>query len=147
MLVAWIVAHAFGLGEIIDVILLAAGVLSVGWAIFDGLDHLYDFALLTYRGGSVREFDLAADHLSKAIAILGIQVVSAVLFKGAKRPRTGQGGRLNRGSPPPGESGRRYKRRVIEDPAASAGGGFTDWWGDITISTQGATTDRASRSA
>jgi len=143
MLVAWIVAHAFGLGEIIDAVLLAAGVFSVGWAIFDGLDHLYDFASLTYRGRSVREFDLAADHLSKAIAILGIQVVLAVLFKGAKRPRTRQGGRLNPGSPPPSEAGLRYKPRVIEDPALSAGTGVTSWWGDITMSTQGSATDRA----
>jgi len=143
VLVAWIVAHAFGLGEIIDAILLAAGAVSVGWAIFDGLDHLYDFASLTYRGRSVREFDLAADHLSKALAILGIQVVLAVLFKGAKRPRTAQGGRLDIGSPPPNQPGLRYKPKVIADPTESAGFGFTDWWGDIFMSTEGSATDRA----
>jgi hypothetical protein len=36
VLVAWIVAHAFGLGEIIDVILVATGAIAIGWAIFEG---------------------------------------------------------------------------------------------------------------
>ena len=143
VLTAWIVAHAFGLGEIIDAILLVAGAVAVGWAIFDGIEHLYEFALLTYRGRSAPEFDMAADHLAKAIAILGIQAVLAVLFKGAKRPRTGQGGRLNPGPPPPRGPGLRYKPKVIQDPAVPAGSGFADWWGDITISTQGSQTDRA----
>src|SRR4051812_32080000 len=33
-LIAWIVSHAFGLGEVIDIILAAIGVLSIGLAIF-----------------------------------------------------------------------------------------------------------------
>jgi hypothetical protein len=140
VLVAWIVAHAFGLGEIIDAILLVGGGIAIGWAIFDGIDHLYDFASLTYKGRSSAEFEMAADHLAKAIAILGIQTVLAVLFKGAKNPRTG---RMNPGAAPPKTPGLRYKPKTIRDSAASAGSGFTSWWGDITISTQGAQTDRA----
>jgi len=145
VLLAWIVAHAFGLGEIIDAILLVGGALSVGWAIFDGVDHLYEFAKLTYTGRSASEFEMAADHLAKAISILGIQAVLAVIFKGAKWPRTGRGGRLNVGPAPAEEAGLRYKPKVIESAAEKAGNGFTDWWGDITISTRGSeTTARAS---
>jgi hypothetical protein len=143
VLAAWIVAHAFGLGEIIDAILVFGGALSVGWAVFDGIEHLYVFATLAYRGRSAGDFEVAADHLAKAIAILGIQAVLAVLFKGAKNPRTGRGGRPNPGPPPPKGPGIRYRPKTIQDPAAPPGTGFADWWGDITISTQGTQTDRA----
>ena len=101
VLAAWIISHAFGLGEIIDAILLVAGAIAVGWAIFEGVDHLYDFATHTYKGRSAADFERAADHLAKAITILGIQAVMAVLFKGAKNPRTGKGGRMSPGPRPP----------------------------------------------
>ena len=143
VLVAWILAHAFGLGEIIDAILLVGGALSIGWAIFDGVDHLYDFAKLTYTARSSHDLEMAADHLAKAIAILGIQAVMAVIFRGAKAPRTGRGGRLNIGPAPAEEAGLRYKPKVFESAAEEAGGGFTSWWGDITISSKGSQTDRA----
>ncbi|MES1204660.1 MAG: hypothetical protein ABUS79_01865 [Pseudomonadota bacterium] len=140
VLVAWIVAHAFGLGEIIDAILLAGGAIAIGWAIFDGIDHLYDFASLTYKGRSSGDFERAADHLAKAITILGIQTILAVLFKGAKNPRTG---RMNPGAAPPKTPGLRYKPKTIREATGSAGAGFTSWWGDITISTKGSQTDSA----
>lgn len=35
VLTAWVVSHAFGLGEIIDAILLAVGALALGWSIFE----------------------------------------------------------------------------------------------------------------
>jgi hypothetical protein len=35
-LLAWVVSHAFGLGEAIDIILVAVGALSIGLAIFAG---------------------------------------------------------------------------------------------------------------
>ena len=121
VLLAWIVAHAFGLGEVIDAVLLVGGALSVGWAIFEGIDHLYEFAKLTYTGRSVAEFEMAADHLAKAIAILGIQAVLAVIFRGAKGPRTGRGGRLNVGPAPAEEAGLRYQPKLIESAAEKAG--------------------------
>jgi hypothetical protein len=62
-LIAWIVSHAFGLGEVIDIILAAVGVLSIGLAIFSGIDHLYDFAAGVYRANSTYDLDRAADHL------------------------------------------------------------------------------------
>lgn len=44
VLAAWVVAHFVGVGEIIDVILLAAGVFAIGMAVFDGVSELYEFA-------------------------------------------------------------------------------------------------------
>ena len=44
ILAAWVASHAVGLGEIIDVIVAAGGMLAVGWAVFTGIDELYEFA-------------------------------------------------------------------------------------------------------
>lgn len=86
VLVAWVVSHAFGIGEVIDILIAALGVVSIGWALFTGLDHLYDFAVGTYRARDSRDLDAAADNLAKAIAIVGIQAVLALLCSAGRRP-------------------------------------------------------------
>lgn len=142
VLVAWVVSHAFGIGEVIDILIAALGVVAVGWAVFNGLDHLFDFALGTYRARSSADLDAAAGDLAKAIGILGIQAVLALLFRGAKAPRTGRGGRVNVGAPPPA-TGLRYKPTITRDPSIPAGEGATSWWGNIRVSTRGTATDQA----
>lgn len=142
VLIAWLVSHAFGIGEIIDIVILVVGIASIGFAVFTGLDYLYDFALGVYRAKTSRDLDKASDDLAKAIGILGIQVVLAVLFRGAKSPRTGSGGRINLGAPPK-TPGIRYKPTVRQDPNLAAGQGSTSFWGNITVSAQGSANDRA----
>ncbi len=82
VLVAWIVSHLFAIGEIFDIILLVAGVAAIGYSIFTGMDHLYLFATGAYNARSLPDLDAAADHFAKAVGILGIQAVLAVLFRG-----------------------------------------------------------------
>lgn len=110
---------------------------------FRGDYYLYDFASKTYRAKSSADLDVAADYFAKAVSILGIQAVLAVLFKGAKAPRTGKGAPLPVGNPPPRTPGARYKPKAVQDPAVRAGNGWTSFWGDITVSTAGSATDRA----
>jgi hypothetical protein len=141
-LLAWVVSHAFGLGEAIDIILVAVGALSIGLAIFAGIDHLYDVAAGVYRAKSTYDLDRAADHLAKAIGILGVQAVLAVLFRGAKAPRTGAGGRMNVGAGP-ASGGLRYRPSIRQDPTLPAGHGATSIWGDIRVSSLGSAADRA----
>ncbi|HKO54023.1 MAG TPA: hypothetical protein VJV79_40220 [Polyangiaceae bacterium] len=143
ILAAWVASHAVGLGEIIDVIVAAAGALAIGWAVFAGIDELYEFAKGAYLGHSDADFDAAANHLAKAIGILGIQAVLAVLFRGAKRPMTGKGGPTNVGTPPPIASGMRYTPTIVQDARLAAGEGMTTMFGDITVSSRGSTADRA----
>lgn len=88
VLTAWIVGHAFGVGEIIDIIIAVVGVASIGVAIFSGLDELYEFAKHTYYARNDHELTVAAEHLARAISILGVEAVLAALFKG--RPRGGR---------------------------------------------------------
>jgi hypothetical protein len=143
VLTAWVGSHAFGLGEIIDVIVAAVGVVAIGWAVFQGIDELYEFAKGAYQGRSDPEFEQAANHLAKAIAILGIQAVLAVLFRGARAPKTYQGAPVNIGRAPPITSGFRYAPQIVEDATLAAGRGSTSYYGDIRISSQGSATDRA----
>lgn len=44
VLVAWIVGHAFGIGELVDIVLAVVGWFSIGMAVFSGLDELFAFA-------------------------------------------------------------------------------------------------------
>jgi hypothetical protein len=142
VLTAWVVSHAVGIGEVIDAVLVTVGVLSIGWAVFVGIDHLYDFASGVYSARSEDELERASEHLAKAISILGIQAVLAVLFRSARAPRTGRGGRLNVG-PAPQLAGVRYRPRLIRDPSRPPGTGATSFWGDIVISTKGSAQDQA----
>ena len=73
VLVAWTVSHAFGVGEVIDVVILAVGALAIGLAVFTGVDHLYQFAIRACRARSLADLDAAATHFATVVSILGIQ--------------------------------------------------------------------------
>jgi uncharacterized membrane protein YeaQ/YmgE (transglycosylase-associated protein family) len=138
VIVTWVVSHAVGVGELLDIVVGVVGVFSIGLAVFSGIDELFQFAKLTVRGTSDADFDQAATHLARAIAILGIQVVLALLFK--RRPG---GGRLPAGEAPPRTPGLRYKPSIVRDPALPAGEGATTFWGDVEVSTAGSAEDQA----
>ena len=106
------------------------GLFSIGLAVFSGLDELYEFAKGTYFAKNDGALDAAAAHLAKAIAILGIEAVLAVLFKG--RPK---GERMPVGEEPPRTPGWRYKPRTdMNADLPSNKKGTTNPWGDIKIS-------------
>lgn len=126
------------MGEAIDIIIGVIGVFAAGLAIFSGLDELFQFGYRTYNARREVDLDASAAHLARAIGILGIQAVLAVLFRG--RPVTR---RANPGPPPPSTPGWRYRPTTTGTPSIGAGGGVTSWWGDIEFSTLGTATDRA----
>jgi hypothetical protein len=135
VLIAWIVSHALGVGQIIDVIILTLGVASIGLAVFTGLDHLYDFAVGTFQARTEKDLDAAADHLAKAIGILGIQAVLAVLFRGAKTPQTFRGPQFPVAPAPPRTPGWRYKPTTTTAPPPPGKGiASTSHYGDIRLS-------------
>jgi hypothetical protein len=145
VLVAWIVSHAFGIGEVIDIIILGAGALAIGLSVFEGVDHLYQFAVRACRASSSAELDAAATHFAAAVGILGIQAVLAVLFRGA--PKTYRGGVPPRMGPVTGRGmayrptirWSKYEPRFGRLPA---GEGWTNSWGDIVISSRGSARTR-----
>jgi hypothetical protein len=134
VLVAWVVSHAVGIGEVIDIILAAAGAVAIGFSFFAGLDHLYLFATGAYNARSAPDLDAAGEHFAKAIGILGVQAVLAFLFKG--RPYA------KRETPypvvPPSKTpGWRYRPTLTWTRKLVAGDGETSSWGDITVSSKG----------
>jgi hypothetical protein len=144
VLTAWVVSHAFGVGEAIDLIILAAGAIAIGMAVFEGLDQLYHFARRTYGARSTDDLDAAAGHFARAVAILGIQAVLAVLLRGA--PRSYKGGTRAYGPVTP--VGQAYKPTLRWSKVGTngkklpAGAGGTDSWGDIVVSSRGSSTTR-----
>jgi len=139
VLVVWGASHFFGVGEIADVILLILGAAAVGMSVFTAAEHLYGFANKSIYAQSEADLDQAGYHFSRAVTILGVEAVMAILFKG--RPKgTLKSKFFNKPvhvEPPPKIKGWWYKPKIKGDPHLPAGEGATGLWGDLRYSTQG----------
>jgi len=140
VLTAWIVSHAFGIGEIIDAIIVGLGTVAIGLSIFEGLDALYLFGKLAIDAQSSQDLDDSARYFARAVAVLGVQAVLAFLFKGT--PKTFKDRRFNMGAPPAYAAGLRSKPPLVATRRLPAGAGETEFWGGIRISRLGTATDR-----
>jgi hypothetical protein len=134
-LVVWAGSHFFGIGEIVDAILLGVGVIALGFAVFEGADALCDFAAGALSAKSVGELDEAAKSFARAVTVLGVSTIQALLMRGPIRTVTSRGrpkldGRISVGAPPPAGN-----RLLISRPAQLPGGnlGGTSPYGVITI--------------
>ena len=88
VLAAWAVSHYFGVGFIVDALLIISGAVLIGWQIFTAADHLFDCVSITYSAKSRKDLDLAAKNLADFIAIVGVTAFLALLAKGAKKATT-----------------------------------------------------------
>jgi hypothetical protein len=140
VLVLWVGSHFIGIGEIVDIVVLTVGVFAIGLAVFDGVGELSAFATTALGARREEDLDRASVHFANAVAILGVQAVLAVLFRGA--PKTFRGGRLNVGPPPPVTPGRAYSPTLRSTRSLPAAAGSTTFWGDIVISRLGTAADR-----
>jgi len=93
-LAIWAGSHAFGIGEIVDVILLGVGAATLGFAVFEGADELYNFVVNAQNARSDADLEKAGQHFARAVTLLGISTLQAILLRG-------QGKAVNaRGWPP-----------------------------------------------
>nr|WP_295456031.1 peptidoglycan-binding protein [uncultured Thiodictyon sp.] len=99
-LVVWAGSHAFGVGEVVDVVLLIGGAVFLGMAVFDVAQDLGDFLVVTSTAAIEQDFDEASSHLARAIAILGVAAFVALLAKVA-RGRGGSKGATAEAPPKP----------------------------------------------
>jgi hypothetical protein len=134
-LVVWAGSHFFGVGEVVDVILLAVGVVALGFSVFEGASELYDFATGAVNARTEADLNVAAQHFARAVVVLGISTIQAILLRGQGRAIAARGrpqilGRINVGEPPSPGGGLRLTR-----PASIAGGslGDADAYGVIRI--------------
>jgi hypothetical protein len=155
-LLLWGGSHFFGVGEVVDVILLAVGFFAIGWSIGDVATDVYNFANLTLNAKTEDDLEKASQAFSHAIVLAGITVIMALLLRrSVKEIQATRGPNVSDalvrknpvGLPKAGadpESGRIWsKPGIISDPTLPAGEGSTSAWGEVRLSPNGTTTDQA----
>jgi hypothetical protein len=142
-LTLWAGSHFFGVGEIVDVVLLVVGGLVLGKSILDLGEEIWQFANLTINGTTDAELDEAAQHFAKAIAIAGVDIITAIFLRRslrdvrARMPTPKKGGGLKPVDPPPPmKAGQLFYRPKVSRPKTLPQGvlGFCDYYGDIYVS-------------
>lgn len=83
-LVVWAGSHAFGIGEVVDIILLIGGAFFLGLSVLDVASDLGDFLVGASTATEEKDLDEAASHLAKAIAVMGVAAFMALLAKVAR---------------------------------------------------------------
>jgi hypothetical protein len=156
-LVVWAGSHFFGVGEVVDVLLLTVGAFTIGWSITGVGEELYNFARTAVNANSDQDLTRAAQSLARAVVQAGITTVLALLLRrsvrqiqatrgtsitDAIRPR--RPGLANVGTDPNPQPGRIWRRATTtQDPSMSPGTGrLENWFGDMRISTQGSATEQ-----
>ena len=134
-LIVWAGSHAFGVGEIVDIILLGVGVVALGFAVFEGASELYNFTVSALGARSDGDFEKSGRHFARAVTLLGISTLQAILLRGQGRAAVARGRpqiypRPYVGPPPPAGNQLRVSR-----PAQIAGGnlGETSAYGVIRV--------------
>ncbi len=154
-LTAWAGSHLLGIGEVLDVLLLAVGAFSIGWSIKDVAEDLYHFAHLTIKAKTEDDLEKASQYFSHAVVLAGITVIMAVLLRrSVKKVQASRGPnvidalkrRTSVGLPLVGndpEKGRIWSKPGIStDPSLPAGQGSTSPWGEVKLSSLGSTTEQ-----
>jgi hypothetical protein len=134
-LVVWAGSHFFGVGEIVDILLLGVGAVTLGFAVFEGADELYQFTTLALNANTEADLESAGQHFAHAVTLLGISTLQAILLRGQGRAVIARGrpriyARVRVGTPPPAGNELRLTR-----PSRLPGGnlGVTDEYGVITV--------------
>jgi len=84
-LAVWAASHFFGVGEIVDIILLVAGVVILGKAVWDLAEALWAFADRALNAKTDEDLDEAARHFARAVIIGGVDVIAALLLRRSAR--------------------------------------------------------------
>jgi len=85
------VAQFFGVGEVADLVILLAGAAIVGKTAVDAAKELIDYATGIVDARSSADLDTAAQHFAKAVMLVGVATVSALLLRKAGAARASQG--------------------------------------------------------
>jgi hypothetical protein len=134
-LLIWAGSHFFGVGEIVDVILLGVGFGLLGMAVFTGAEALHAFATTALNARTDADLDIAGRHFAQAVAILGISVISTLLLRKSARAASSRGRPTVRPLPNVGTGPAAGARLKVTRPQTLPSGalGETDWWGNIAV--------------
>jgi hypothetical protein len=134
-LVVWAGSHVLGVGEIVDLILLGVGVLTLGFAVFEGAGAFRDFVTGALNARTDADFEQAGKHFARAVTLLGVSAIQALLLRGQGRAIAARGqpqvyARPDVGAPPPAGNQLRVSRpATLPDNML----GETDAFGVIAI--------------
>ena len=117
-LVVWAGSHAFGVGEVVDIVLLSGGVFFLGMAAFDVAGELGDFLVVTSTAAVTDDLDEAASHLARAIAIMGVAAFIALLAQVARGRGGGKGGTAEAPPKPVPENAAPQSKSTPKEPRA-----------------------------
>lgn len=145
--VVWLVSHYFGVGEVVDVILLLAGAAMLGTTAVDTAREFVAFVEGAIGAQSEADLDAAARHFAAAVLKGGLTVVMALMLRGgakstqdrlraraaAKAPRPAAGPRV-----PGGPMNPRLPPHLepLKDPIAAARAATTDCEGQAALLTE-----------
>lgn len=87
-LAVWAGSHYFGAGFVVDAILLIGGGLFLGLQVLTAASDLVHAIDLTFNARTNEDLDQAAAYLANFIAVVGVSVFMALLFKGGKKVAT-----------------------------------------------------------
>ncbi len=132
VLVVWAGSHFVGIGEVADGLIIIVGVAALGAVAIEGARELVAFATTAIGADSEADLDKAARHFARAVSVLGVQAVLAVLLR---KPKVFRRPNVHLPAPPP-RSGRFFYRPTITRGVNLPPGvpGKTTDWGDILIS-------------
>lgn len=82
-LAIWVGAQATPVGWVVDIAMFGMGVVAIGSEAIDVAREFRDFAVGVLGAEDESELRAAVDHLAKAMAIVGVDVVVALLLKKA----------------------------------------------------------------
>lgn len=134
-LLVWAGSHLFGVGEIVDLILLTVGFAVLGLSVFSGGQELYSFARTAVDATTDAHLDRAAGHFASAVNILGISLISALLLRRSGQAVVARGKPTIKPMPNVGAAPAAGVRPRITRPFSLPSGalGETDWWGNISV--------------
>jgi hypothetical protein len=151
IVILWAGLHFTGIGEVADVILIVTAWATLGAVAWQAGSELMAFARGVNNARSDTDLDAAADHLARAISMIGVQAVLALLLHTAPKPYAHKPPEIPRGwwdlGPAPRSPGGKWfyePETTIVPPSALGRGvvGSTSVWGDIRISSALSRADR-----
>ncbi len=86
-LTVWAGSHYFGVGFVVDAILVAGGILFLGLEVVSAASDLIKAIDLTFNARTDGDLDQASAHLANFIAVVGVAAFMALLFKGGNKGR------------------------------------------------------------
>ena len=127
VVIIWAGSHFLVAGWVVDGVMLFLGVVTMGPIAWTAGRHLGTFTLKTINAANEEDLDEAAKHLSEAVALLGVQVVMALLLK--KGPKV-----LNEPRRLMSETVEPLNFKTIGDPPTSSKSFFDGYEGKLSFS-------------